>query len=101
MNKEEFQQSQKYIQWIINQYVAWRMGILEEWKVKHRDEIIRAWRYIAASDIAAAQIGRIVSTNFRQTIKQNIPAPWDIVVQTVQNELKSVFTKFGHGAVEK
>lgn len=101
MHKDEYQKEKKLAQWLIDQYIAWRMGTLEEWKVEHLDKTIPDWKHIASRQIVAAQIGRVVHSNFRNAIEQNISAPWDIVVQTVQNELKNDCEKYGHGAVEK
>jgi len=86
-------------EWLIDQYVTWRMGLLEDTKVNKLDSSIPDWKNIAARQIVSGQINRIMYESYHESIKNDLPEPWDHVVLTVLNHLKSEIRKYGRGGV--
>jgi len=100
MNKNKLKTEERELsEWLIDQYVAWRMGVLENLKVSQLDSGMPDWKNIAASQIVSGQISRIMHENYDESIKNNLPVPWDNVVLTVLDQLKSDIREYGHGGV--
>ncbi|MDQ6997744.1 MAG: hypothetical protein Q9M17_03430, partial [Mariprofundus sp.] len=100
IHKKKMKASERELaEWLIDQYIAWRMGVLEEQKVNHLDAGIPDWKNIAARQIVSGQINRIIHENYHESIKKDVPVSWDNVVLTVLDHLKSDIRKYGHGGV--
>lgn len=101
MNNERNKKETELAEWLIDQYIEMRMGSLEDYKVESLNEAAPGWDISAAEQIIAGVFGRIVYDNFQKEIDNDIPASWDIVVQTVKRKIKNDIRKFGHGVVVK
>jgi len=100
VNKKKLKAEERELaEWLIDQYVSWRMGVLEDLKINQLDSGMPDWKNIAASQIVSGQISRIIRENYNESIKNDLPVPWDNVVLTVLDQLKSDIRKYGHGGV--
>jgi len=100
INKQKLKAEERELaEWLIDQYVFWRMGVLEGLKVNQLDSGMPDWKNIVASQIVSGQISRIIHENYNESIKNDLSVPWDNVVLTVLDQLKSDIREYGHGGV--
>lgn len=97
-NKIDRKKEQELANWMIDNYVGWRLGDLGDERYEMLQKVSPNWEHEYARQILSAVISKIMYEKFQFEIENDINAPWDKVVETIQNEIRSCF-RFGTGAV--
>jgi len=89
MNEDEL------FEWMLENYVSWKMGSLDEDKLKKLESMDPDWFEGIQSKVISACFGKIVAAEFSEQIKNNEDVDWGRVVDVVVKHVGCDISKYG------
>ncbi|MDX8396320.1 MAG: hypothetical protein R8K22_07905 [Mariprofundaceae bacterium] len=93
-NIEDKDREGRGLDWLVDQYIAWKMDLMEEKAIVILNEFDPEWKNVAAHEIAGGQLSRIVHEIYSEDYEVGLPPEWSSVLKIIQSKVKDDIQKY-------